>query len=303
MYFGSRLMRVIFIIHGAKKELRHLPKALETMRPKHMQFYFCVTSDFGTGKQIAYENASKADIMTAIGGDGLLNECLNGLMIYQRENPTAKIPAITMLPYGSGNDFARSFNWKPKSIEDFIQRLERCEIKKIDIGRIVAESGRTECFINEASTGLTTKVVERVSSLPKFLSGGFKYGWAILEVFLTYRKKVITIEYDGVEWSGKVLLVACNNGKYFGSGICIAPDADPFDGMLDITIIGDVTILQYLRHLGKLRRGDKLNIPEVHYIRASKLKLTGDLRIEKEGERGSRLPCTVSIGEQIDILV
>lgn len=295
-------MRVIFIIHGAKKQLRPLPKELEVMRPKHMQFYFCFTSDFGSGKQIAYENAAKADIMTAIGGDGLLNEVLNGLMIYQRENPTAKIPAITMLPYGSGNDFGRSFNWKRKSIPDFIQRLERNEIKKIDIGKIVAENGRIEYFINEASTGLTTKVVDRVNSLPKFIPGGVKYSWSILECFLTYRKKPITIQYDGVEWSGKILLVACSNGKYFGGGICIAPDADPFDGMLDVTVIGEVSILQYIRYLGKLRRGVKLNLPQVHYIRANKLTLIGDLRIEKDGERGSRLPCTISISEQIDIL-
>jgi diacylglycerol kinase (ATP) len=295
-------MRVIFIIHGAKKELRHLPKALEAMRPQHQQFYFCFTSDFGTGKQIAYENAKKADIMTAIGGDGLLNECLNGLMIYQRENPTAKIPAIAMLPYGSGNDFGRSFNWKSKSVSDFIQRLERNDIQNINIGKIIADSGRIEYFVNEASTGITTKVVERVARMPRFLPGGFKFAYAIFECFLTYRKKRITIQYDGVEWSGKILLVSCNNGKYFGGGICIAPDADMFDGILDITVIGDVSIFQYLLHMRKLRRGDKIKLSEVHYIRANKLRLLGDLRIEKEGERGSRLPCTITISEQIGIL-
>lgn len=295
-------MRVIFIIHGAKKELRHLPKELEALRPANHQFYFCFTSDFGTGKQIAYENASKADIMAAIGGDGLLNECLNGIKIYQREHPTAKIPAIAMLPYGSGNDFGRSFSWKGKSLKDFIQRLERCEIKKIDIGKIVAESGRTEYFINESSIGLTTKVVERVSTMARYLPGSFKYAWAIFECFITYRKKEITLEYDGKTWTGKALLVACCNGKYFGSGICIAPEADMFDGMLDVTVVGDVNILQYIRYMGKLRKGVKLDIPQMQYIRTNKLRLVGDMRIEKEGERGSRLPCTISISEQIDIL-
>ncbi len=295
-------MRVIFIIHGAKKGLRHLPKELDALRPANQQFYFCFTSDFGSGKQIAYENAPKADLITVIGGDGVLNECLNGIMIYKRENPDAAIPAITLLPYGSGNDFARSFKWERKSIPDFISRLERNEFRKIDIGSIVAENGRIEYFINESSTGLTTKVVERVARMPKTFNGNIKFGWAIIEGFFTYKKKVITVKSDDFDWQGKILLIACSNGTYFGSGIAIAPDADMADGLLEVTIIGNVSLIDYLRYLPKLRKGIKLEHPEIHYFRTKQLSIDGDLRIEKEGELGSRLPCKISISDNIVIL-
>lgn len=295
-------MRVIFIIHGAKKGLRQLPKELNNLRPAHQQFYFCFTSDFGSGKQIAYENASKADLITVIGGDGILNECLNGIMIYKRENPTAAIPAITLMPFGSGNDFARNFEWKRKSVNDFILRLEKNDFRQIDIGTIIAENGRLEYFINEASTGLTTKVVERVARMPKAFNGNIKFGWAILEGLLTYKKKTLTIKSDGFEWSGKSLLVACNNGKYFGSGIAIAPDADLQDGFLDVAIIGDVSIFDYLRNLPKLRKGIRINHPQIHYLRTRNLALDGYSRMEKEGEIGSKLPCSISISDNIMIL-
>jgi len=295
-------MRIIFIIHGAKKELRHLPKTLSKLRPSHHQFYFCFTFDFGSGKQIACENAAKADLITVIGGDGILNECLNGIMIYKRENPLAAIPAITLLPFGSGNDFARNFKWKRKSVTDFIERIDRNHLVKVDVGSIVAENGRIEYFINEASTGLSTTVVERVLQMPVSLNGNIKYGWAIIESFFRYKKKVASVKSIDFNWQGKALLIACNNGKYFGSGIAIAPEASIQDGILDITIIGDVSLIHYLRYLPKLRKGIKINHPEIHYFRTKEVKIEGDLCMEKEGELGSRLPCQISISENIMVL-
>src|SRR6218665_154563 len=187
-------MRVIFILHGAKRKLREFPKQLSEVSPEHLQFYFCFTSDYGSGKQIAYENAHRADVIAVVGGDGILNECLNGIMMYKRENPELPVPALTLLPYGSGNDFARMMGWRKRSIPDLLSKLQNPSYLDFDAGRITYDSGRVEYFLNEVSTGLATKVVEKVSKMPTYLSGDIRFGWAIIQCFLTFKKKILHIK-------------------------------------------------------------------------------------------------------------
>ncbi len=295
-------MRVLFILHGAKKKLRFFPKKLSEFRPPHLQFYFCFTSEFGSGKQIAYDNAHKADVIVVIGGDGILNECMNGLMMYKKDHPTIEAPALTLLPFGSGNDFARMMSWKKKSIPEFIQRLQNPSYVDLDAGCITYQTGRVEYFLGEVSTGLPTKVVERVQRMPAFLSGDIKFGWAIIQCFLTFKKKMLSVKCDEFEWSGNAVLVVCSNGKYFGSGIAIAPDASMTDGIMEIAVIGDVSIWDYLKNLRKLRNGIKVDHPEVHYYTTSKIHLSGEWKVEKDGELGSAMPCQVSFSNKIRIL-
>ncbi len=295
-------MRAIFIIHGAKKKLREFPKRLSEINPKYLQFYFCFTSDFGSGKQIAYENAHRADVVVVVGGDGILNECLNGIIMYKRGNPELPVPALTLLPFGSGNDFARMMGWRNRSIPDLINKFENPNYLNFDVGRITYESGRVDYFLNEVSTGLATKVVERVERMPPSLSGDIKFGWAIIQCFLTFKKKTLHIKCEEFEWKGKAVLAVCCNGKYFGSGIMIAPDAQMDDGLLNIVIIGNVSIWDYLRNLHKLRKGIKIEHPEVHYFKAPKVHISAEWNVEKDGEMGGATPCEVSFFEKVRIL-
>lgn len=297
-----RYMRVIFILHGAKKAVKKLPPELNKLRPRDVQFYFCFTTDFGSGKQIAYENARKADLFIIVGGDGILNECLNGLMIFKRENPDDATPALGLLPHGSGNDFSRSFNWKRKSVEDLLNRLIKKQFIEVDVGTITHANGRIEYFLNEASTGISADVVERVSKMPNFLNGNIRFGWAILECFIRYKKRKISLKSVDFEWSEKTLLIACSNGRYFGSGIAIAPDANLTDGLLNVIVIGNVSVWDYLRQLPKLRKGIKINHPQVHYFTTNQIHLSGDWKMEKDGEIAGDLPCTISIQNKTRIL-
>ena len=77
------------------------------------------------------------------------------------------------------------------------------------------------------------------------------------------------------------------NGKYFGSGLCIAPAADPMHGNFSIVVIGDITIRDYLKHVGKLKKGQRLQHPAVTYKTADTLEITAEeqaLGIEADGE-------------------
>jgi len=295
-------MRVIFILHGAKRGVRKLPSELNKFLSSDLQFFYLFTTNCGSGKQIAYENADKADLFVVVGGDGLLNEALNGLMIFKRENPEKPSPALGLLPHGSGNDFSRSFNWKRKSVEDLFNRLHKKRFVEVDVGTITHANGHIEYFLNEASTGISADVVERVSKMPNFLNGNVRFGWAILECFIRYKKRKISLKTANFEWDEKTLLIACSNGRYFGSGIAIAPDADLTDDFLNIIVIGNVSIWDYLKQLSKLRRGIKIIHPQVHYITTKQLQLSGDWKMEKDGEIGGDLPCTVSIQNKTRLL-
>ena len=296
-------MRVIFIIHGAKRGLQNLPRLLNSMRPEQCQFFFCVTSNYSTVKQLAYENAGKVDLITVVGGDGLVNECINGLMIYKNETQTEQLPAIATIPVGSTNDFARYYKWKKKSIPDFIARLKKGNFRTIDIPCITSDNGRNEYYINEAGAGLSTHVVKRIEQLPSQLYGEIKFGWAITLGILSFKKRTFSIESPDFTWSGKSLLLTCCNGSYLGGGVCIAPNASLEDQLLDVVIVGDVNIFSYFRLLPKLRKGIMFHHPKIHRYRTNNLRIQGNCMIQKDGELGAPLPCEIKIKDTIRILV
>lgn len=286
-------MHVTFIINGSKKSG---VKVLESLRQLATQFEseFYFTKSKGHAITIAEKLAEKTDVIVSVGGDGTISECVNGVMLFRLKNPSAPLPAIALLPLGSGNDLARNFKWDT-SVADLVYRLEHLKYSPVDIGSIEYKNGTQDFFINETSTGLSRSVVERVSQMPSYLNGNLKFGIAILRTFITFRKQTIEIKSDHFNWKGKVMLLVCANGKYFGSGIGIAPDADTNDGLLDITLIGDVTLFDYLKYLPRLRRCEKIIHPEVHYFKCKMLHLAGSGMLEKDGEIGSHLDCSIHI--------
>ena len=87
------------------------------------------------------------------------------------------------------------------------------------------------------------------------------------------------------------LIVA--NGKYFGSGLCIAPEATLDDGLFQIVVIGDISFREYLASMGKIRKGGKIDHPEVHYYQCKSIDIAstdGTTNWEADGEFGSEIP-------------
>ncbi|MEQ3796442.1 diacylglycerol kinase family protein [Flavobacteriaceae bacterium MJ-SS4] len=256
------MKRILFIVNGAKKQSKKLQTVLDFF--SNQDFFSKVevvlTNYLGHATIIAKENNSKFDYIIAVGGDGTLNEVINGIDL--RSNII-----IGLLPYGTGNDFSRGLDLKLNA--QFLFNLIKNDCyRQIDIGLVEGIDINTtpkRRFINIADIGLGGFVTQKIlKHKTKLLSGKMKYALAILQGMIQYKKPEIRVEGD-IEFTGKILTLAVCNGKFFGYGLCIAPKANIQDNVLNITCIGNVTLLDYFKNIGKIKRGEVIQHPQVHY--------------------------------------
>ncbi|MFM9986621.1 MAG: diacylglycerol/lipid kinase family protein [Flavobacteriales bacterium] len=281
-------MRVHFIVHGGRKAAWRAEAYLIAHQTARDVFEFTRTTGSDHAETIAQVVRHNAELLVVIGGDGLFSLCVKSLL----RNP-GTMPVLALIPSGSGNDFARNFGWK-KSASDFLERLARRETKWIDTGKI-SNASEVDHFTNETSAGISHAVVRFVYQKPTSWNGNFKFGISILQAFLTFRKNEYIIRWEEGTWKGRALLVACCNGRFFGSGIGIAPEAMADDGILELVIIGNVNVIHYLRFLPKLRRSEKIAHPQVHYFKAKQIEIRSSGSLERDGEPGMSLPALIVI--------
>ncbi len=291
-------MKIVFIVNNKNNRLKKVLPGLEDFwREKSIgdvQFVFTEQTKH------AIELAQKAtemgcDYLVAVGGDGTLNEIVNGVL--SSDVSAAAYPVIGLLPHGSANDFARTAGVS-NSAEELFDLMQANSAQKIDLGKVVLnETKQTRYFINIAGIGLGPEVVKSLEGSSSVLGPGFNYFKHIIKGFLRYRKKEVTCSDGTWQWKGKLLQMAVANGRYFGNAICIAPDARIDDGLFHVSIFGDLSVWNYLRNLGKLKEGEKIDHPEVSYFEAGEVLLeSSDLcGIEADGEYVGLAPATISV--------
>lgn len=217
-----------------------------------------------------------ADFIIAVGGDGTAHEVVNGI--------AGTEVAFGIVPCGTGNDFCRSLG--SFDVKRFVSAIVESDTTLIDLGKIHFENGSVY-FLNIADIGFGAEVVNCMNlQREKGITGKLSYSLAILRTFFTYRKTRIVIDGGTFEFEGEVLLIAFCNGKSFGHGLTIHPDASIQDGELAVTKIGNVNVFEYLMNLPKLKRGRKIKHQEVSYWKTTSVKIISNssLHIEADGE-------------------
>ena len=239
--------------------------------------------------------------IVAVGGDGTINEVVNGFF-HDGEliNPEAE---FALLNLGTGGDFRKTFDIDA-GLDASLERIAEGRVRRIDVGRMsfVTADGRsgTRHFANIASFGLSGDVVDRVnrSTLMKRISGQFVYTWASLAGVLRYKAKPVRLKVDNV-FDDVVTISTCAvcNGQFFGGGMRVAPDAAPDDGMLDVIIIGDAPLRDTMKSMNQIYTGEHVGNPNVRVFRGQKIiatpvEATGGkpVLIEADGELPGRLP-------------
>lgn len=241
--------------------------------------------------------SQKYDIVIAAGGDGTIHQVVNGML--QSNAPVEQLPMLTILPVGSGNDFARTVKITLRA-EELKKRLTCLMPRLMDVGSVTFKKDGTEhhsYFINEASAGMGPEVLNKMSSGKKRFGSATSYYIAILSTFFSYRCMLVTIKTPAWQWSNKLRTLAIGNGKFFGSGLCIAPDARPDDGTFSAFVCGGVSVLDFIRYTNTLKSGRKIIHPKIEYKTAQTLELTSELpcRIEADGELLGFLPARVEV--------
>lgn len=206
------------------------------------------------------------------GGDGTVNEVLNGLQL----NGTA----LGIVPTGTGNDLCRTLGIA-KNPEEALRQLARGKIKMVDMGLI---NGRR--FLNAVGTGFDAEVVRVTNEQFRRLRGMPAYLASLVKVLATYRSREITVETGDAKFTGKLLLAAVGNGRYIGGGLRMFPHARVDDGVFQVVLVGDVAKTQFIMSFPKIFSGTHLSHPRVSSFTASKLVIKGDhtLAVQVDGE-------------------
>ena len=242
----------------------------------------------------AAEGGSK--LLVVVGGDGSVNEVANG--VAGREDVE-----IAMIPCGTGWDFARTYAI-PHKLDRAIEVALSGTTRTIDLGRADYRawdgSEAASHFANVASAGMSGAIAQRANETTKALGGKVSYLWATVAVFAKWQNSELRLTVDGESRSGRMHDVVVANGKTFGGGMIICPDAEPDDGLFDVLTIGDLTKRDLLTTLPKTFWGKHLPHPKAELLRGAVVTVDADapLPVELDGEQPGTTPVRFEIVPQ-----
>lgn len=213
----------------------------------------------------------KFEGVIAVGGDGLAH------LVLQQCVPN-QIPFF-IIPAGTGNDFVRSLGWSLEKIEPLINRILTTDAQPIDLGNV-----DSEWFGAILSTGFDSVVNERANAL-SWPKGPQRYNLAIAMELPRFQPIEYEIQYDGNLLKTEAMLVAIGNGKSYGGGMNICPQARLDDGLFDIVILEPVSKLEFIRTFPKVYSGSHLGHPAVKTMRAEKVTINAHAIAYADGER------------------
>lgn len=224
----------------------------------------------------------------AAGGDGTLNEIINGL-----DGSGENI--IGVIPIGSGNDFARTAGISKDPEEALRVILDSHEVREVDTGYLKYKENKTGnliCgrFLNSAGIGFDAIVSDQIKK-NKYFKGLPLYILAVVQALFMYQVMDAEAEFDdGYKAAGRKLLIAISNGKTYGGGLKVNPGAEVDDGYLDACMIGSLPVWQIIRDFQKLIRGKHGDIPgiEIRKFKSVRIKTALPVYIHADGEVISR---------------
>lgn len=275
--------RLIYNPSSGREEMRRLlPDVLDRLDLAGIETSCHAT----TGEGDATREAAKAvergyDIIIAAGGDGTLNEVVNGMAGFEN------LPPLGIFPMGTTNDFARAMGIS-KRWEDYCDLVIHNKTRPIDIGKV---NGRH--FINIAGGGSLTELTYEVPSKLKTMIGQLAYYMKGIEkvASLSPTELLIRAEGHGV-LEGEFMLFLIANSNSVGGFEKLAPDARIDDGLLDVIAVRKCNLAEFIRLLTMALRGDHFSDPRVVYFKTRRMEVTspGLVQLNLDGELGGELP-------------
>lgn len=288
----------IFIINpvaGKKKALTFISYIKENFENP-----IIITTEYeGHATKIASEYKNEDVIIYSLGGDGTLNEIINGIV----SDVAISKATVAVVPLGSGNDFTKSITDKKDPLE-ILKSYRKIETKTVDLGLI---NGRY--FINIASVGFDANIAYKAKSFKKLplIKGEMAYLLSVFKTIINLKAyKVKMLLDDHSEQESEILLIAIANAKYYGGGMKPLPSACFDDGILDVCIVKKLSRFKVLKLLPKYIKGKHENFDEVELIRVKDMKIRSNtlIPVNIDGEVRFKKNIDISIIKNgIDILV
>jgi YegS/Rv2252/BmrU family lipid kinase len=286
---------------GGKTEKRW-PELREIIHEAYGPFDAHFTSAPGSATVLAREALQRgAELVVAMGGDGTINEVVNGF--FDGTRAIAPQAAFGVIPAGTGGDFIKSLGTS-RDVRIAAEQLKAAVPRAIDVGRLtfIGHDGKQSVrhFINIASFGISGVVDRYVNSSSKMLGGTLSFAMATLRAGLTYKNARVRLQLDGAPpREGAIYNVAVANGRYFGGGMKVAPEAALDDGLFDVVAMGDFGFSDLLLRGLDIYSGKHLTNPKVTVHRARRVEATpvngAEILLDVDGEQPGRLPATFEI--------
>ena len=242
-----------------------------------------------------------SEFIVGVGGDGTINEIANGFFDGRSIiNPNT---VMGIVPSGTGCDFMRSLHI-PSNLKKAMQVITQAPSPSIDVGRASFQTHRgsneERYFLNVADFGFGGEVLERMNQ-NRDKRKASSYLKSTLATFFHYKNKRIKLKVDGEEIPrGEYLIGAISNGRIFGKGMKIAPNARLDDELFDIILVKGMKVWEFLRNVWKIYAGTHLSHPKISFIQGKKIEAIPedpdeDILIEIDGEQVGKLPATFEI--------
>ena len=233
----------------------------------------------------------------SVGGDGTNNEVINGIFT-QYLVPTNEITMATM-PIGTGNDWRRTFDI-PLEYAEVAKIIKAGHVFVHDIGKLTYYNDgdpKVRYFLNAAGTGLDEMVCHNTNLMKQQGKGGtIRYLISLVKCILKYKVSHVQIEVDDeIVFDDNILSVSIGNCRFNGGGMMMMPNAVPDDGLLDVTVIRQVSMFKFAANVKNIYDGSFINkIKEVHTFRGKRIRIVSipphSLMVETEGENLNNSP-------------
>jgi len=256
-------------------------------------------TDFpGHGSRLCAEAIDRGfEMIVSLGGDGTHNEVANGFFL----GADSTKAALAIVTSGTGGDFRRALGFQKGPLAA-IEHLRGRTTRSIDAGRFsyVDHGGAAAHwhFINILSFGISGLVDHLVNTSTKAMGGKASFFLATTRALFRFRPHVVSISLDdGAPRDATIHNVAIANGRCFGGGMCVAPEAAPDDGRFDVVSFEDMSTLAFLGLAGSIYNGTHVSNRNVHVTRASHVTVTSRERVllDVDGEQKGMLPLSVEL--------
>jgi diacylglycerol kinase (ATP) len=224
-------------------------------------------------------DSQKCEGVISVGGDGLAHLILQ--LAVPRHIPFAVMPA------GTGNDIVRSLGWSLTEIDCHLDRVTSVPAQPIDLGNVDGE-----WFAAILSTGFDSVVNERANSL-SWPKGPQRYNVAIALELPQFKPLTYEITLDTHTVTTEAMLIAIGNGRSYGGGMYVCPQAQMHDGLFDVMVLEPVSKIEFLKVFPKVYSGSHISHPKVKVLRSQRVRLAADAIAYADGERIGAAPISV----------
>lgn len=292
---------------GRGKAGRRKDELTAALEKAGVEYELILTTARGHAIDIARDAVLRgAEVVVAIGGDGTLNETVNG--VYQGNQQGGRNAAFGIIPMGTGSDFIKVLDTvDADDIAGGVARLINPKRHKIDLGLVRVAGQGERCLLNAVGIGFDAQAAAEALKIT-WISGWPVYYLAIFRALMNYKPFPMRIAFNGQQIERPMMFATIANGRNQGASFLMTPDAFIDDGVLDVCMVDMLSVPKVLKYIPLIEKGVHTGLKEVTMATVSEIRVTCDnnLPVALDGEVFSTTARDITVKNlhhAIDLLV